>query len=254
MATRAAARPDTFYINRLQPGMRSERWHSGTGLGASAQSYSFVVPVPCHQPPDALLDRRIRTEPELTHEIRDVGEGFRNIAGLHRHELAFRGASRRLLDQAQDLADINRAAVADVVEAPRRAAAGKLRMLARPLWIALRRAVEDPQHGFRRIVDIGEIPPHPAMVEQRNRASLEYGGGEPPHRHVGPPPRAIDREEPQPRRRNREQMRVSMRHQLVRLFGRAIEAERVVRGLRGAERSFGVRAVDRGGRRVDEMP
>src|SRR6266700_6210856 len=124
MSTRAAARPDTFYINRLQPGMRSERWHSGTGSGASAQFDPFVVPVPCHESPDPLLDRRIRTEPELALEIRDVGAGFRNIAGLHRHELALRGASRRLLDQAQDLADIDRAAVADVVEAPRRAAAG----------------------------------------------------------------------------------------------------------------------------------
>ena len=49
-------------------------------------------------------------------------------------------------------------------------------------------------------------------------------------------------------------MRIGMRHQLVRPLGRAVKAERMVGGLRGAERRLGIGAVDRGGRCVDEMP
>src|SRR6202521_219282 len=118
------------------PKLRSGRRHCDTEFTASAQFACLVTPIPCHEAANPLLDRRVRAHAELALEIRDVGAGFRDIAGLHRHELGDRGASRCLLDQAQDFADLDRAAVADVVEAPRSAAARPIRMLTRPIRVA----------------------------------------------------------------------------------------------------------------------
>src|SRR6266567_2741914 len=115
------------------PKLRSDRRSGDTKFAASVQFAFPVAAIPCHEAADPLRDRRVRTEAELALQIRD-------IAGLHRHELGDRGATCRLFDQAQDFADLDRAAVADVVEAPRRAAPGRVRMLARPSRVALRRS------------------------------------------------------------------------------------------------------------------
>src|SRR5713226_3366866 len=90
------------------PKLGSDRRSGDTKFAASVQFAFPVAAVPCHEAADPLLDRRVRTEAELALELRDVGAGFRDIAGLHRHELALSGASRRHLDQAQDFADVDR--------------------------------------------------------------------------------------------------------------------------------------------------
>src|ERR1700687_4409895 len=122
-----------FTSNGYNPKLRSGRRHCDTEFAASAQFASLVPPIPCHEAANPLLDRRVRAQAELALEIRDVGAGFRDIAGVDRPEVRDRGAPRCLPDQAQDFADLDRAAVADVVEAPRSAAAGRVRMLTRPM-------------------------------------------------------------------------------------------------------------------------
>src|SRR6266700_1208304 len=109
------------------PKLRPDRRSGDTKFAASVQFAFPVAAIPCHEAADPLRDRRVRTEAELALHIRDVGAGFRDIAGLHRHELGDRGASRRLFDQPQHLVDLDRAAVADVVEPPRRAAPRRVR-------------------------------------------------------------------------------------------------------------------------------
>ena len=49
-------------------------------------------------------------------------------------------------------------------------------------------------------------------------------------------------------------MRIGVRHQLVGLLGGAIEAQRMVDIVGGSERHAGIATVDRGRRRVEEMP
>ena len=48
-------------------------------------------------------------------------------------------------------------------------------------------------------------------------------------------------------------MRIGMRHQLVGLLGRAVEAQRMINIVRSTKRNTGVGTVDRGGRGVNEM-
>ena len=48
-------------------------------------------------------------------------------------------------------------------------------------------------------------------------------------------------------------MRIGMRHQLVRLLGGAVEAERMIDVVRRSERNAGIGAVDRRRRRIEQM-
>src|SRR5262249_52649131 len=204
MATMWPQRPDTFYVNRLQAGTAADLRHSGRELGAFPQLPRRMVAIPGYKSPDPLLDRGARPKADLALQVGHVGAGLRDVAWLHREKLARGGSAGRLLDEAQDLLDLDRPAAADVVdvvEPPGRATAGRRRMLPRPLRVALRRAIEEPHHGFRRIVDVGEISPHLSLIEQRDRPAFEHGGGEAPDRHVRSAPRAIDGEEPQAGRR-----------------------------------------------------
>src|SRR5262245_34198673 len=124
MATMWPQRPDTFCINRLQAGTAADLRHSGSELGAFPQLPRRLVPIPGHKSPESLLDRRARPKADLPLEVCHVGAGLHDVAWLHRQELARGGSARSVLDEAQDLLDPHRAAVADVVEPPGRAAAG----------------------------------------------------------------------------------------------------------------------------------
>ena len=92
------------------------------------------------------------------------------------------------------------------------------------------------------------------MVEQLDRLARQDRGGEQPHRHVRAAPRPIDREEAQAGRRQAKQVRVGMRHQLVRLLGGAVEAERMVDIVVHRKRHARIGAVDRGRRGIEQMP
>jgi hypothetical protein len=92
-----------------------------------------------------------------------------------------------------------------------------------------------------------------AVVEHRDGLAFENVAGELEQRHVGPPPRAVDGEEAQARHRKAEEMGVGMRHQLVRLLGRAVKAHRMIDSVADAEGELAVRAIDRARRGIDEM-
>src|SRR5438105_560573 len=155
MATGLRRRPRTHFTSiGYNPKLPSYLRHLDTKFAASAQFAPRVVPIPCHEAAHPLPDRRVRTKTEVALEIRYVGTGLRDIPGLHRHELPRRITPRRRFDQAQDLADLDRAAGTDVVEPPRSTAAGFIRVLTRPVRTPRRCAVEDAQHGFRGVVDI----------------------------------------------------------------------------------------------------
>jgi len=49
--------------------------------------------------------------------------------------------------------------------------------------------IDQTQYYTAGIVDMGEIPVHPAMVKKLDRPALDNGLGEQENRHVGPAPR-----------------------------------------------------------------
>jgi hypothetical protein len=91
------------------------------------------------------------------------------------------------------------------------------------------------------------------VVEDVDRPAFEDGLGEQEQRHVRPAPRAIDREEAQAGGRQAVEMAVGVRHQLVGLLGRGVQADRVVDAVVLGERHLGVAAVDAGARGIDQV-
>ena len=84
------------------------------------------------------------------------------------------------------------------------------------------------------------------MVEYRDRLPLENGTGKLEKCHVRPPPRAIDSEEAQPGYRKVIKAAIAVGHQLIALFGRGIEADRVIDRIIHAERNAGIQTVNAG--------
>ena len=102
--------------------------------------------------------------------------------------LWFVARSSKLDDAHQVFASV----VADIVDRVRRDASAGL-----DRSVIGRRAVETGDDAGNDIVDIGEVAPHLAMIEQGQRLAGEQRLGENPHRHVRPAPRPVNREEAQ---------------------------------------------------------
>ena len=113
--------------------------------------------------------------------------------------------------------------------------------------------VEHAHDAFDDVVDIGEVALHPAVVEDLDRLARQDGPREQHRRHVGPAPRAVDGEEAQAGRRQPVQVAVAVRHQLVGLLGRGVQAHRMIDALVLRKRQRVVGAVDARARRIDEV-
>src|SRR5215208_3241861 len=73
---------------------------------------------PVDEPADAISDRGRRLEIDLAHQVLDIGIGCRDIARLHRQELALGLGADGLFKQADNLEQLDRTVVPDVVDAP----------------------------------------------------------------------------------------------------------------------------------------
>ena len=167
-----------------------------------------------------------------------------HVSGLHRQHLLDRRAAQFLLQNRYHMHEVFRTIVADIVNPaparrPRRASRGGL--------------VDQSQYDARHVVDIGKVAPHPAMVKEPDRGALNDRLGEQEDRHIGPSPRPVDGKEPQARYRKAVEMAVGMRDQLVGLLRGGVEADRMVGLVVHRKRQLGIGAVDRRGRRIDQM-
>src|SRR6202043_2573177 len=104
---------------------------------------AVVFPVPGDKARQADRDRDLRREAEIAPGGFDIGISACHIAGLHRHHLLDRHAAERLFQYADEVGELFRAVIAEVVEA----------MLARPGRRRLGRG-NDRRHD---VVDIGEV-------------------------------------------------------------------------------------------------
>jgi len=102
------------------------------------------------------------------------------------------------------------------------------------------------------VVDVGEVPVHPAVPEDVDRLAAEQGAGEEKQRHVRPAPGAVNGEEPQARDAHAVEVVVHGRHQLVHLLRRAVERALGRRAVRFAQPIVRAVAVDRAARGVDQ--
>ena len=105
--------------------------------------------------------------------------------------------------------------------------------------------VGDPDDTLDNILDIGEVARVPAFVENLDGLALEDVVGEQREGHVGAAPGSVDREETQACGGQTVQRRVAMRHELIGLFRRRVQTERMIDVLVNGERHMRVRAVHR---------
>jgi hypothetical protein len=154
------------------------------------------------------------------------------------------------LDEAQQLDWLVRA---DVVEAVRRFAAGRVWALAAPVWIGRGDGIQGPHHAFNDIVNIGEVALVLAVIEDIYGLARQDVLGKQEQSHVGPPPRAIHREKAQAGGGQAIQMAVGMGHQFVGLFRGGVEAERMVNIVMHGKRHGGVGPIDRTAGGIHQM-
>ena len=193
---------------------------------------------------DAVLQRGAGAEAGCPGQGRGVGIGAVDVPCLHRKELLAGLAPCRLLDARDVVHQPCGGRVADVVDAVGRRGGGRVGRPGVPPGIALRDDVRDAHYPLDDVVDVGEVAPHVAVVEDLDGAVVEYGVHEEEGRHVGTSPRPVDGEEAQPRGRQSVQLGVGVRHQLVALLGGGIQAHRMGYAVVLGEGNLAVEAVD----------
>src|SRR3546814_15852411 len=102
----------------------------------------------------------------------------------------FRLATARHFDRTDKFGKLFGAVIPDVVKPVRRRETTRLLAV-----VVFGRVIERQDDAVDDIVDEGEITKHVAVIIDVDRPALENRLGEFPDRHVGPPPRAINREE-----------------------------------------------------------
>src|SRR3954447_17461174 len=121
---------------------------------------------------------------------RDVGKRLTDIAHLHWFGIEQRLASSLLFQELDDPHQVLAAAVADVVDRVRTRAASRL-----DATVVDGRTIETCDDAADDVVNVSEVAPHLAAVEERQRLARVERLGEDPHRHVRPAPRTVYGEE-----------------------------------------------------------
>ena len=208
---------------------------------------------PCRPAGEAVGQRRARREADVTAQIVGVRAGCRYVASLHRQEFLGRGLAERLFERLDEDHQFDRLVVADVVDSVGRAAASGSRVRRVEVGVGLGDAIHDADRAFGNVVDVSEIAPHFAVVEDLDGAAGEDGLGKQPGRHVGTAPGAVNGEIAQAGGRQAVEVAVAVRHQFVGFLGGGVEAERVVDGIMHRKGHPGVAAVHAGAAGVDEV-
>src|SRR5690606_976136 len=206
-----------------------------------------VFAEPLHERAQPLIEWHARHETGHPRELVGLRERALDVARLHAHLVAHRLAPGDRLEPLDQLVDADRVAAAEVHHLERRPAGvraigvpvGRIRGAARRA-----RHAEQAHGGLDGVVDVGEVARQHAAAVDVDRLAAQQRVGKLPDRHVGPPPGPVDREVAQPGDRQREQVRVAVRHKLVGALGRRVQAYRVVDRVALRERNLPVGAVD----------
>lgn len=209
------------------------------------ESYALiliVVLIPRRELAQPLFNRRRRLEVKVALQFTHIRIRLIDIARLHGQELLLRRLTDGLFQHLDEVHELLRLVVADVVD-----------LVAVAKLIHLRRIAKHMLNARDDVVDIGEVAVHIAVVVDLDGLAPADLVGELEIRHIRTAERPVDREEAQPRRWNAVEMAVSVRHELIRLLRRRIEADRMVDIVRRRERRLLLVAVDRRARSKEQM-
>src|SRR5262249_11969617 len=157
-------------------------------------------------------------------------EGRRNVPRLHRQQTPLRLLTQASFQDGDEVQQLHRLMVSDVVELVRQHAGGN--------------RVEHADHAFYNIVDIREVALHVPVVVNVDGPVFKNGPGERKQRHVRTPPGTIHGEEAKSGGWQAVKVAVSVGHQLVRALGGRVETDRVVYGVLYRERLLPVGTVN----------
>lgn len=209
------------------------------------ESYALiliVVLIPRRELAQPLFNRRRRLEVKVALQFAHIRVRLIDIARLHWQELLLRRLADGLFQHLNEVHELLRLVVADVVD-----------LVAVAKLIRLRRIAEHVLDARDDVVNIGEVTVHIAVVVDLDGLASADLVGELEIRHIRAAERPVDREEAQPRRRNAVKMAVGVRHELIRLLRRRIEADRMIDIVRRRERRLLLVAVDRRARSKEQM-
>src|SRR3989344_7290298 len=184
--------------------------------------------VPLHEAADSMLDGSAWPETDVFSKAFDIGRGRWHIPILHWQHFKFGLLSQALFQHLDVAHQLDRLVVANIIDTVRRVTGGRVGRIAGPGGVGPGRSGYDTGNSLNNIIDIGEITDHFSVIEYRYGCSFQYALGELEERHVRPSPGAINREEPQAGTGQLVQMRITMRHQFIGLFGCGIEGDRMI--------------------------
>lgn len=208
----------------------------------SCISVLIVVLIPCRELAQPLFNRRRRFEVKVALQFTHIRVRLVDITGLHGQELLLRRLADGLFQHLNEVHELLRLVVADVVDLV------AVTEIIRLGWIA-----EHVLDARDDVVDIGEVAVHIAVIVDLDGLTLADLVGELEVRHIRATERPVNREEAQPRRWNAVEMAVGVRHELIRLLRRRIEADWMVDIVRRRERRLLLVAVDRRARSKKQM-
>lgn len=161
----------------------------------------------------------------------------RQHALLHQHAL-------QRVDEVEQVLGVRISDVVDAVRGERQPVLAHLH---------LGRGIHDAPDALDDVVDVGEVTPAVAHVEDLDGVAAAQLLGEAEVGHVGPAHGAVHGEEAQAGRRDGVELRVGGGHELVGLLCGGVERDRRVDSVLLGERNLLVAAVDRAGARVDQV-
>lgn len=180
-------------------------------------SVLIIALIPFGKLAQPLFNRRRRFEVKVALQFADIRIRLVDVTGLHRQELLLRRLADSLLQGLDEMHELLRLIVADVVD-----------LIAVAQLIGLGRITEHMLNARYNIIDIREIAVHVSVIVNLDRFSLADLVGEFEISHIRASERTVDREEAQARRRDAIEMTVRIRHELIRLLRRCVETDGMV--------------------------
>src|SRR6186713_1760382 len=117
-----------------------------------------IVQIPVNEPANTLFDGCGWLESDVPGEVVYVRKCGRYIAGLHRQKALVRLPAETILNHLDQVQQLDRVVVADIVEPVGGLAGGRVRLVSVPMRIGRSDTVGHPDDALDDIINVSEIP------------------------------------------------------------------------------------------------